>query len=166
MCLCHGFLDIVREHLCVLPGAFNQTLMSYQIFLRKQSFSSRGRTRGSAPTKNLKLLGKMSQSDKRVAVFARKRWRDTLVWLRGRWLRFRKREFSITFVGVGLDRPAMPPLFAQNCQNGKLILGLRILLSRDKIKMDHKYKTEQGVKTLLCLCFSHLYYKISWRFPL
>ena len=33
-----------------LPRAFNQTLMSYQIFLRKQSFSSRGRTHGSAPT--------------------------------------------------------------------------------------------------------------------
>ena len=39
----------------MLPRAFNQTLMSYQAFLREHSSGSRGRTHGSAPTKNLKL---------------------------------------------------------------------------------------------------------------
>ena len=49
------FLAIVGEHPRVLPRAFNHTLMSYPVFLREHTSGSRGRTHGSAPTKNLKL---------------------------------------------------------------------------------------------------------------
>ena len=49
------FLAIVGEHPRVLPRAFNHSLMSYPVFLREHSSGSRGRTHGSAPTKNLKL---------------------------------------------------------------------------------------------------------------
>ena len=49
----------------------------------------------------------MSRSDKRVAVFARKRWAIRFKRIGRRGLRFRQRKFSITFVGVGFDRPVI-----------------------------------------------------------
>ena len=39
------FLNIVGEHLCVLPNAVNLNLMNYRVFLREQRWFSRADTR-------------------------------------------------------------------------------------------------------------------------